>query len=239
MKIFDLDSPLMRGLTKMADLMLLNLLAAVCCVPIITAGASLTALNYMCLKLVRDEECYMVKGFFKSFKENFKQATIIWLIMLLAIVVLVGDFLIMKESGSSFNKALKIIITIVGIIVMFTSTFVFPVLAKFDNPVFRTIKNAFVISILQFPKTILMIIMNVFPWLLLVLSVRAVPLSFLFGLSAPAYVAALLYNKFFKKLETQILEANGGTSENTDAEDDECIFHDEVDESISIDENTH
>ena len=239
MKIFDLDSPLMRGLTKMADLMLLNLLAAVCCVPIITAGASLTALNYMCLKLVRDEECYMVKGFFKSFKENFKQATIIWLIMLLAIVVLVGDFLIMKESGSSFNKALKIIITIVGIIVMFTSTFVFPVLAKFDNPVFRTIKNAFVISILQFPKTILMIIMNVFPWLLLVLSVRAVPLSFLFGLSAPAFVAALLYNKFFKKLETQILEANGVTGENTEAEDDERIFHDEVDESISIDENTH
>lgn len=239
MKIFDLDSPLMRGLTKMADLMLLNLLAAVCCVPIITAGASLTALNYMCLKLVRDEECYMFKGFFKSFKENFKQATIIWLIMLVAIVVLVGDFLIMKESGSSFNTVLKVIITIIGIIVLFTSTFVFPVLAKFDNPVPRTIKNAFVISILQFPKTILMIIMNVFPWLLLVLSVRAVPLSFLFGLSAPAFVAALLYNKFFKKLETQIMEANGQTQDAQQTEDDERIFHDEVDESISIDENIH
>lgn len=236
MKIFNLDSPLMQGLTKMADLMLLNLLAGICCIPIITAGASLTALNYMALKMARNEECYIFKGFFKSFKENFKQATIIWLILLAAVFVLAGDFIIMNNMGSSFSKVLRILIMVVAVLVTFTATFLFPVLAKFDNTVLRTIKNAFMISILQLPKTILMIIMNVLPWILMLLSIRIVPLSFLFGLSAPAFVAALLYNKFFKKLENQIAEANPETAPSKE-EEDERIFRDELDETISIDEN--
>lgn len=73
MKIFDLDSPLMQVLNKVADLMWLNVLTLICCIPIFTAGASLTAMNYMALKIVRGEECYITRGFFKSFKMNFKQ----------------------------------------------------------------------------------------------------------------------------------------------------------------------
>ena len=73
MKFFDLDSPLMQVLNKVADLLWLNILTLICCIPIVTAGASLTAMNYMALKIVRNEECYITKGFFKSFKQNFKQ----------------------------------------------------------------------------------------------------------------------------------------------------------------------
>ena len=80
MKFFNLDSPVMQALGKMADLMWLNILTLICCIPVVTAGASLTAMHYMALKIVRNEECYITKGFFKSFKENFKQATLIWLL---------------------------------------------------------------------------------------------------------------------------------------------------------------
>lgn len=239
MKLFDLDSPIMRMLSRMTDLLVLNALALICCIPIVTAGASFTALHYMALKLARNEETYVVKGFFKSFKENFKQATIIWLILLFAIAVLVGDFLIMQQI-ESIHVAVKVIIAIVAIIVLFTGTFVFPVLAKFDNPVSRTIKNAFVISVLQFPKTILMFILNWIPWVLLLSVIEIVPLCILFGFSAPAYVSAFLYNKFFKKLEDQINEKNPPAEPIAEEEgEDERIFHDEVDESISINENIH
>ena len=88
MKLFNLDSPLMQGLSKMADLMWLNVLTLLCCLPVVTMGASLTAMNYVALKIVRDEECYISKSFFKSFKENFKQATIIWLMILVAALIL-------------------------------------------------------------------------------------------------------------------------------------------------------
>lgn len=238
MKIFSLDSPFMQSLSRMADLLWLNLLAAVCCVPVITIGASMTALNYMTLKMVRNEECYITRGFFKSFKQNFRQATIIWLVILLVAGVIFADFVIMNNVGHSFNRVVRILVTIVGVIVTFTVTYIFPLLAKFDNTVFRTIKNAFVISVLQFPKTILMIIVNIVPVVILMVSVRWALLPLLFGLSVPAYVNAMLYNKFFKKLETQIEETNGVTAPAEDLEaESEKIFHDEVDESLSGGEN--
>ena len=106
--LFDLDSPVMRFLSKMADLIILNLLAFVCCLPIFTIGASMTALHYVLLKIVRNEEGYVVRGFFKAFKSNFKQATVIWLILLAVLFVLLGDFMIFKYSGIVFPKWLQI-----------------------------------------------------------------------------------------------------------------------------------
>lgn len=233
MKFFDLDSPLMQVLNKVADLLWLNILTLICCIPIVTVGASLTAMNYMALKIVRNEECYITKGFFKSFKQNFKQATAIWLLFLLAVLVLAGDFYIMKNSGIEFNIVIKVVIGIVALILTFTWMFVFPVLAKFDNTVIRTIKNAFVMSILQFPKTLLMIVMYALPIVIGMLVPQAFPICFLFGLSAPAYVSALLYNKFFKKLEDQYIAATTPAEEEGAKEEDaDRIFKDELDESL-------
>lgn len=235
MKFFNLDSPVMQALSKMADLMWLNVLTLICCIPIVTVGASLTAMHYMALKIVRNEECYITRSFFKSFKENFKQGTVIWLIMLAVLLVLVGDFFIMKYSGLEFNKALQIIIIAIGVLYLFTVMFVFPVLAKFDNTIRRTIKNAFLMSIMQFPKTILMVIMFAIPPVVFVLYPQAIPVVFLFGLSVPAWLSAKLYNKFFQKLEDQILEANAPAEESQeDGEqgEDERIFKDELDESL-------
>lgn len=224
----------MQALGKMADMMWLNILTLICCIPIITAGASLTALHYMALKIVRNEECYITRGFFKSFKENFKQATIIWLLMLVVIILLVGDFLIMKYSGLEFSKVLQIIIVAVGVLFTFTAMFVFPVLAKFDNTTWRTIKNAFLMSIMQFPKTILMVILFAIPPVVFVLFPQVIPIVIMFGFSLPAWLSAKLYNKFFQKLEDQILEANPPAEEaEEDSEgEDERIFKDELDESL-------
>lgn len=238
MKLFDLDSPLMNILNKMADLMWLNILTLICCIPIVTAGASLTAMHYMALKIVRNEECYITRGFFKSFKENFKQATAIWFLLLLAAGVIAGDFYILTETEIEINNIIKIIILAATVLVLFTATFVFPVLAKFDNTVKRTLKNAFVMSILQFPKTILMIVLGIVPWVAGALIYQMIPIVFLFGFSVPAWVSAMLYNKFFQKLEDQILEANApeGGENAAEGEEDERIFKDELDESISLGE---
>lgn len=228
MKLFDLDSPIMRTLSRVADLMLLNALALICCIPVVTAGASFTAMHYVSLKLARGEEGYIAKSFFKSFKQNFRQATVIWLIFLLVLAVLIGDYIIMGNV-EGISNVIRVIVTIVAIIVLFTSTFVFPVLAKFDNTIGATIKNAFVISLIQFPKTILMFILNWIPWILLVTVIQIVPLCILFGFSAPAYASAFLYKKFFQKLEDQIVAANGGpVAEEENEDDDERIFHDEL-----------
>ena len=65
MGIFNMESSFMRALGKIADLMILNVLTILLCLPVITGGAAITALHYMCLKLVRNEEGYILKGYFK------------------------------------------------------------------------------------------------------------------------------------------------------------------------------
>lgn len=202
-KIFDMDSPIMRFLSIMADLMILNLIALICCIPIVTIGASMTALHYVLLKMVRNEEGYIVRSFFKSFKDNFKQATIIWLIILLFIAVFVGDLLIMNYSAIEFPKALRVILFALALFVAMLVCYVFPVLSRFDNTIFNTIKNALFMAILSLPKTILMLLLYVLPVVALYFSTMAMPFIFIFGISAPAYFAAMLYSGTFKKFEPE------------------------------------
>lgn len=232
MKFLDINGPLMHFLGKMADLMWLNLLTMICCIPIITIGASFTALHYMALKIVRDEECYITKGYFKSFLENFRQSTLIWLLMILVAAVLGGDLYIILRMDMEINRVVQVVIMAIGIMALFTAVMVFPMQAKFANPISRTLKNAFVVGILQFPKTFLMMILPFFPVVLCILSWRLVPIAFLFGFSLPALVSAMLYNKSFLKMEQQYLEANAPEAEQ---EDEDKIFNDELDESVLAD----
>lgn len=233
MKLFDIEGPLMQGLTKIADLMILNLLTILCCLPIFTIGAALTALHYQVLKMVRHEECYIARGYFKAFKENFKQSTIVWLIMLIIILVLVGDFFIISQSVAEVAQWFRTVLAAIAVFVVFTITMVFPFMAKFSNTTFQTIKNAMAISIIKFPITILMIIMNVIPPILGYLVFNMIPLVLLFGISVPAWGGAMLYNKFFKQLEEKILAAQAANGElPAEEEEDERIFKDELDESL-------
>lgn len=234
MKIFDLDSPLMNVLNKMADLMWLNILTMICCIPVITAGAAITSMHYVALKIVRNEESYITRNFFKSFKTNFRQATVIWLLLLLVVAILCGDYYIITRSGMQFSKVLVVLIMAAGVLVLCTSLYVFPVLAKFDNTIMGTIRNAFIMSILQLPKTVVMFVMAFFPLIIYLVSLRLIPIIFLFGFSLPAYASAMLYNKFFKKLEDQLLAEQEPAPE-VSPEEDERVFHDELDESLKTD----
>ena len=234
MKIFDLDSPLMNVLNKMADLMWLNILTLICCIPVITAGAALTSMHYVALKVVRNEASYITRSFFKSFKTNFRQATLIWLLLMLVAAILGGDYYIITKSGMQFSQVLVVLIMAAGVLVICTSLYVFPVLAKFDNTIMGTIRNAFIMSILQLPKTVVMFVMAFFPLIIYLVSLRLIPIIFLFGFSLPAYASAMLYNKFFQKLEDQLLSEQEPASE-ISPEEDERVFHDELDESLKTD----
>ena len=237
-KIFDLDSPLVRFLNKVADLLWLNLLTVVCCIPIVTAGAAFTALHYCCLKLVRGEEGYITKDFFKSFKLNFKQATVIWLIVLVTGIVLGFDFYIIINGVVGGTAAvIRIGLLIAAILYVFIVLYVFPLQSHFYNPVKTTIKNAFMMSLTILPKTVLMVIYAALPLALtytgIWFSVGAlVGFSILFWFSAPAYFSALLYNKTFKKYEPKEEENDDYTwSVDTDKEESEGIEETEGNES--------
>lgn len=216
MRFLELDSPLMQALNKLGDLMWLNVLTLICCIPIVTIGPSLTAMHYIALKIARNEEGYITRDFFKSFRANLRQGIIIGLILIFVLVVLAGDFFIISYSGLEFSSIMRSMLMAIFFFVMFTAMFLFPVLAKFENTVLNTIKNAFIIGIAQLPKTILMMVLFAIPPLLFIYLPQIIPIVFLFGLSVPAWVSAKLYSKFFRKLEDKIAEAN--PSETTEDE---------------------
>jgi len=203
MKFMNLDSPVMRFLGRMGDLMLLNIITTICCLPIITVGAALTALHYESLKLVRGEEGYLFKDYFHSFKQNFKQATIIWLIMLALILIFVGDYYIVVNSGISFPQGMNTTLIAIAIVLFWVSQYIFPVLSHFDNTVFKTIKNGAFMSLMAAPKSLCMAIMAIAPIVGLYASARIIPIVLLFGISLPAYLSAMLYNGTFKKFEPE------------------------------------
>lgn len=200
-RFFDIDSPVMRFLTRVADLMILNILMILCCIPIVTMGAGFTGLHYVLLKMVRNEEGYIARGFFKSFKENFKQATIIWLVILLFICIFVGDWLIFNYSSLEFPQALIVLLLALFVVVCMVICYVFPVLSRFDNTVFNTFKNSLFMAILSMPKTLLMLALHAVPVAVMYFFPAALPLVLLFGFSVPAYFSAMLYSGTFKKFE--------------------------------------
>ena len=144
---FNMDSPVMRFLSRVCDLMILNFMCLICCIPIVTIGASVTALYSVTLKMVRGEESYIFKGFLKAFKENFKISTIIWLILAVLGLLIFADYKATQFLPDNMKNIFRIL---VGVVITFY-------LLLFENNVKNTIKNALLISILNLPHTILVV----------------------------------------------------------------------------------
>ena len=92
-RMFNYENPVWQFMGRVADLMILNAMALIFSLPIITIGASWTALHYVMVKIVRKEDTYVWRDFWSSFKSNFKQATIIWLILIPFLAILFIDVL--------------------------------------------------------------------------------------------------------------------------------------------------
>ncbi len=205
----DMDSPVVRFFNRMADLFILNILVLLLCIPVITAGAAFTAMHYVLLKMVRDEEGYLVRGFFKSFKQNFKQATALWLLMLVAAGIFIGDYYIFSTQAMTLPTALEVIIFAFGFFIALMSTYIFPLLARFENTIKNTIKNACFMTFINFPKTLLMLIVYAIPLVALYFYIGyAMIFVILYGVSVPAYIAAFLYSKTFKRFEPESQETS-------------------------------
>lgn len=203
-RFFNMDNKFFVFMGKVADLCMLNLLCIACCIPVVTAGASLTALYYVTLKMVRNEEAYIFRSFFKSFKENFKQATIINVIMLIVAVLLYLDTNIAGNMGQTTGKILRMIFAVFTLLYVMVLLYVYPVLAKFYNSIKNTFKNAILMAIRHLPYTILMLLICACPILILFIpsfqiQMSLIMLVILFGPAVIAYGNSHFFVRIFDK----------------------------------------
>lgn len=200
-----IDNPIMRGMGRLADFIILNLLWVVCSIPIITIGASTTALYTVMLKLVKNEEGYIAKGFLKAFKENFKQSTIMWIIFLLISIVFVVDFASIKLMSDEIGGILQILFLFMGALLAAWMVYAFALQARFVNTVRNTLKNAMILVFAKLPFTVLIVLLTVGPVLVTFLTVRTLVIGvmvwFFAGVSLVAWLNSYLLRFVFKKLE--------------------------------------
>lgn len=218
-RFFSMDNKFFVFMGKVADLCLLNLVCLACCIPIVTAGASITALYYVTLKMVRNEESYIFRSFFKSFKQNFRQATIIHLIMVAAAILLYLDTNIVKVMGEPMSQIMSVIFAVFTLVYAMILLYLYPILAKFYNSVKNTFTNAILMAIRHLPYTIIMLIICALPLLIffvpsLQMQMTLILLLLLFGMAVIAYLNSFFLVKIFDKYipENSEEDADGGRS---------------------------
>lgn len=154
MNIFSFNSWLSRFLYLVADIVLLHILWIICSLPIVTIGASTTALYSSCMKRIRRDEGYITGNFFGAFKSNFRQSTLIWLLLLAVGGILYMDLWIGLSVEGVLGKIMLVSCSMLLIPFFCTVLYIFPVQAKFENRILDNLKNAFLMSLSNFQWTL-------------------------------------------------------------------------------------
>ena len=198
---FDPDGSIMKALSRVADLAILNVLWLICSLPIVTMGAATTALISVTLKMTDDKEGYLFRSYFKAFKRNFKQSTIGWLIILVALLILGADYYIMCQWDSQLRYGMITVIILAALILLFVGLYIFPLIAKFENTIGEYFKNALFMSIRHLPYTALLVVIfgiQVYADFYMLVNTQYLPILVLFGEAAFVYVMSYIYERIFK-----------------------------------------
>ena len=201
-RLLDPEGPAMSFITRLVYSAYLNILWIVCCIPIVTAGASTTALYHMTLKMAKNEEGHLTSGFFQAFKENFRQSTVVWLI-LLALGILLGVdgyvfFHMRFENAFWAVETAVFIVLLVGYAIILL--WVFPIMARFENTAFRTIKNALMVGMRFLFCTALAAAIH---FAMLVVIINVFLPVIVFGEGTCAFLCSFLMNNVLGQLETK------------------------------------
>lgn len=198
--MLDLDGPLVRALSDLNTLVILNILTALFCIPVITAGASVAAMHYVIMEMFENRGDGAAREFWKRFKENLRNATPVWLILLAAAIFIYVDCRIIMGGQMGLPRAMLVPLYIGAFIEASIAVYAFPLTARFVYSTGATFKNSAILAVANFPRTVLMVLYHVImPYLLFNVS-RLLPLFFLVGISLPAYFSALLYMPVIRKM---------------------------------------
>jgi len=187
--------------TKIIDLMGLNLIFIISCIPLLTIGASLTALYSVTFKMADpDKDHFLVRDYIDSFKKNFRQSTTAMGIILLKVALLVGIIFFINHAAGDSEPSLLItapfllVVTIIGLVTLY----LFPLVAYFENSTRQVFKNALIISFHQMAKSIVLFLIALIIIVVIPLFVQQLWFVWLLmAFSLTAYLQSLILRKIF------------------------------------------
>ena len=204
--LFHYENPFIQFLVRVGDLMILNVLFILCSAPVVTLGASLTALHRVTQNMLFAQEEPLLKAFFRAFRQNFKQSTLAWLVELVVIVSLVCDvLLVMAYFNGGLAKAMYILVAVLAILVVGVFSYLMPLIARYENGMRQQVNNAVVLAIIKLPKTVLLMLLNLLPVILLLISVPVFVQTLIFwviiGFAFVSFLTSSILKPVFQELE--------------------------------------
>lgn len=199
------DGYLMKVLTKIMYIVSLNLLFLLASIPVFTIGASSTAMYTVLFHYLKNDEPDIIRDFFRAFRENFKKATFVWMVMLVVLASLVMNFYYLYQSQITLAEMIRILLNFVLILWMVMWVYLFPIITYFDNSIKGYVTFAVGLSLAKLPCTVLLILIQTIPILAVLFFAQYAPLAVILlvccGLSLPAYYSAQLLLKLFRNYE--------------------------------------
>ena len=203
-KLFDFNNPVMVFLARILDLLFLNLLWLICCIPIVTIVPATTAMYYVTFKMVHNEDSGIARQFFHSFWENMRQGVLLTILFLAGAVVLYLDYFFCKHVPGVVGNILQFAFAIVGFVYLMVVCYTTPLLSRFENTVKQTIKNAFFLSLRHVKTTLIILLMHVGPVLVFAflpeLSNKIMPLWIFLFPAVIAFLSTICLRKVFDGL---------------------------------------
>ena len=193
---FDPNGKMMEILWKPIHIMFLNLLWVLFSLPIVTIGASTTALYSVFIKMRNGKEGRLFQDFWDAFRSNFRQATIIWLIILAAAFVFTTDIVYFLNMGGFFGTFFAMVFFGLDVMLLPMSLYVFPMQAVFDNKVGTTMKSALYLSSRHLLWTVVLMALAILTAIAVILYWPLIG-WFVFGLVA--FINAWIFDKIFKR----------------------------------------
>lgn len=197
MNIFSLNSPFARGMNKLVMMLYVGFLWFLCSIPVFTMGASTAAMYEVLLKAEKNQESYVTSSFFKALKGNLKQGIAVWLPLLAAGFLFAGNLFYYSVLGGRAYLVQTILFSVLLIGVVALISYVFPVMARFENTAAGHIRMAFVLA-LRNPGWTAVILVTDLVTAFLIWFFLWFPALFIMGIIG--YVQAVIFNHIFDRM---------------------------------------
>ena len=201
--MFKYDGPFFTVLSRALDIIILNVLWMICCLPVVTIGPATAALYGVYFKVKEKKDYNVFTQFFQEFRDNFKQGFLASLVFIAAALLLYVDYRVVFFDETFSMTFLQGLFWVVLAVAVAYFSWLFPLIAKFENTFGGMLKNARVMLVRHLPLTAVITALNSLPWLLLyffpALTLQNMLLFWLLmGFGLITYINSIfLYNCFF------------------------------------------
>ena len=207
--IFGINSPLTKFMSKLVDLVVLNILWLVFSIPIVTIGASTAALYRSCDKLRKDDG-KLLQNFWQAFRSSFRSATLFCIAMLIVGGAIIWNYYLLYTWSFSFKTVFLVLNICITVLYTIINSWYYPLLVNYDNTVVKTALNAVVLGISNPTSTMTIVILNLIPVALLLFKtdwfIRSIYFWTFVGIAAIAYLNSSVFQQVFIRLSKKAIE---------------------------------